>query len=95
MTGTSLADPLPIAFAAALGLVLGLAYFRLLRRSVERLAAGRGPAEAAVLALARVAAAVLVLWWLAGLGAPALLAGALGFLLARALALRSARRAGP
>lgn len=95
MTEVLLAKPLPIAFAAAIGVMLGLAYFHLLRRSVERLAEGRGRAEAAVLALARLAAAVLVLWWLASLGAMPLLAGALGFLLARSLALRSARRAEP
>lgn len=95
MTEASLAAPLLIALATSIGLMLGLAYFHLLRRSVERLAEGRGRAEAAVLALARVAAAVLVLWWLARLGAMALLAGGLGFLLARSLALRSARRAEP
>jgi hypothetical protein len=44
--------------------------------------------------LARITGAVVVLTFMARLGAMLLLAGFLGFLLARAITLRSARRTG-
>ena len=83
-----------IALAAAWtlgGLVLGLAYFSALRRTVEVFADGRGRLLPAALTLGRLAAAILFLGLAARFGALPLLTAFLGFLLARALALRAAR----
>ncbi|MFI4988856.1 MAG: ATP synthase subunit I [Alphaproteobacteria bacterium] len=83
-----------LASAAALaGLVLGLAYFAALRRTVELLCARRERLLPAALTLGRAAAAVLVLTAAAKLGIVLLCGVSLGFLAARAAALRSARRA--
>lgn len=91
----ALASTLVLASAMALsGLVFGLVYFRALRRAVDLFAAGRGWLRPAALTLARIAGAVVVLTFMARLGAMPLLAGFLGFLLARQIALRSVRRAG-
>jgi hypothetical protein len=65
-----------------------------LRRTVDLFASGRGWLEPAGLMLARITGAVVVLTFMARLGAMLLLAGFLGFLLARAITLRSARRTG-
>lgn len=84
-----------LALAMALtGLALGLLYFRALRRTADLFASGgdwRGPV---LLSLSRLAAAVIVLGLMAKLGAVPLLAGFFGFLAARMMALRAARRAG-
>ncbi len=83
-----------LASAAALaGLVLGSAYFAAMRWTVELLCAGRGRLLPAALTLGRVAAAVLVLALAATLGIVPLAGISTGFLLARAAALRCARRA--
>jgi F1F0 ATPase subunit 2 len=95
MNDGTLVSTLVLTAAAALaGLALGLVYFRALRRTVDLLAGGRGWFGPAGLTLARIAAAIIVLTFMARLGAMALLAGFLGFLLARMIALRSARRIG-
>ena len=93
MTGDSL------AFAAALGLggtaaglIFGLVHFATLRRTVELYSAGRGHLLAAVLILGRIAAAIVFFGLAARLGSLPLLSSFLGFLLARTLALRAARR---
>ena len=83
---------LTIAVSLLAGLGFGLLYFRAMRASVQRLLAGASPGKVAGLTLARIAiagafASLLALW-----GAAALLAGFAGFLAARALALRAARR---
>ena len=84
-----------LAFGAAvLGLNLGLVYFRALLRTAELLAGDRGWLVPAGLTLARVVGAILVLAFMARLGAIALLAAFLGFLLARMIALHSAGSAG-
>lgn len=81
-----------IAALAASGVLLGRCYFASLRWSVARYTAGRlSAAQGMGLALARVAGAAALLALAARLGAPALLAAFLGFIAARAWALRSAR----
>jgi hypothetical protein len=87
MTGVSL------AFVAALaGLIFGLLHFAVLRRTVEFYSAGRGRLAAAALTLGRIAGAIVFFVLAARLGALPLLSAFLGFLLARTLALRPARR---
>ena len=81
------------AAAAAAGILLGLAYFACLRRTILLFAAGRGWARPAALTLARIGIAVLVLVIAARAGAVPLLAAFAGFLVARAIALRPARSA--
>jgi F1F0 ATPase subunit 2 len=94
MNDGALVSALVVAAAMAFaGLALGLVYFRVLRRTVDLFAGGRGWLWPAGLTLARTAGALLVLTFMARLGAMPLLAGFLGFLLARAISLRSARRA--
>jgi hypothetical protein len=87
MTGAALA--LVAGFA---GLVAGALYFAALRRTVALYAAGPGRLAAA-LTLARIAGAILFFGLGARQGALPLLSSFLGFLLARTLALRAARRA--
>ena len=78
-------------FAAA-GLVLGMAYFVSLRRIVQSLAARRAWSSYALSAVARLGAMALFFTFAARWGAPVLLAAFAGFLVARQLAVRSARR---
>jgi hypothetical protein len=95
MNDGTLASTLVLAAAMALaGLALGLTYFHALRRTVDAFAGGRGWLGLAGLTLARITGAVIVLTFMARLGAMPLIAGFLGFLLARAITLRSVRRAG-
>ena len=74
------------------GLLFGLGYFIALRRTVEVFVGGRGRLLPAALTLGRLAAAILFLGLAARFGALPLLTALLGFLLARALVLRAARR---
>ena len=78
--------------AACAGLVVGLVHFAALWWSIERYSAGRGQLAAAALTLGRNAGTIVFLGLAARLGALPLLASFLGFLLARTLALRVARR---
>lgn len=89
MTRTILVD---VALFAPLGLVLGLAYFRALRSNVRRFAAGAAPRGLVLSPLVRLAAAGAVLALVATQGAAALLAALGGFLAARVLVLRAARK---
>ncbi len=82
---------LPLAMALT-GAAFGLVYFAALDRTVALLAAGRGWLGPAALTFARIGAATLVLALIARLGAAPLLAAFLGFLAARAVALRARRR---
>jgi hypothetical protein len=87
MTGAAL------AFAAALvGLLFGIIHFAALHRNVELYTRGRSGFAAAALTLGRLAGAVVLFSLAAKLGALPLLSAFLGFLLARWLALRAARR---
>jgi len=95
MTAHPLHGSLVLAAAlAAGGVVLGRCYFATLRWSVARFAAGRSSAaQGAALALGRVLCAAALFAVAARLGALPLLAAFLGFLAARAWALRAARSA--
>ena len=77
--------------AVLLGTGLGLGYFWALGRTASLYAAGGGMLVPALLTAGRMAGAVLVLGAAAKAGAMPLLAMALGFLVARALALRAVR----
>lgn len=78
--------------AAAGGLVLGLVYFHLLRRTVDLLIQPGRRRLAIILTLGRVTAAVLLLGLAAAVGgAIPLLAAFGGFLVARRIVLRAAR----
>jgi hypothetical protein len=79
---------------AVAGFGLGLAYFATLRRTVAIFAIGRGWLGPLGLTLGRIGAAVLFLGAAARLGAAPLLAALFGFLLARTVAVRAARRSG-
>jgi len=81
-----------IAIFAVAGFGLGVAYFALLRHGVH-LALARHACSPYVLgALARMAVAALFFAFAARSGLPALIAGFGGFLLARQIAVRAARR---
>ena len=95
MTGAPL-TPTPVLLVAIglAGFVFGLAYFAAVQRTALLFAAGRGWLAPVALTVGRIGAAVLFLALAARLGAAPLLAGFAGFLLARAVALRAARRPG-
>jgi len=82
-----------VAGMAFAGLSLGLAYFAALRWTATLLGAG-GRFGPLLLTFVRIAAATLAFFFVARLGAPPLLAAFLGFLAARALALRRVRSNG-
>ena len=78
---------------AAAGLAFGLVYFAALRWSVDLFVARSGWLGPALLTAGRAVAAAALLVTLAKLGFAVLLAGFLGFLAARGLCVRGARRA--
>jgi hypothetical protein len=77
-----------VASFAFAGLAFGLAYFAVLRRTVDLHAAGHGLLVPALLTIGRLATAILLLGVAARVGALPLLSSFIGFLLARTLALR-------
>ena len=77
---------------AVSGLFFGLGYFIVLQRTAGLLVGGRGRLLPVALTLGRIAAAILFLGLAARFGALPLLTAFVGFLLARALALRAAKR---
>jgi N-ATPase, AtpR subunit len=79
--------------ALAVGVGLGLAYFAALRWTVSLYAAGSGWRVPTMLTLGRIGAGAAILGLAARFGALPLLAAFLGFLIARGIALRAARRA--
>ena len=79
------------ALFAFAGLAFGFCYFAVLRRTADLY--GRGRLVPAALTLGRLGAAILFFSLASRNGALPLLTGFLGFLLARGLALRAARRA--
>jgi len=79
---------------AIAGFLFGRAYFAMLRWTVASFAARQGWFGPLALTLGRIAAAVVLFAIAARLGAAALLAAFLGFLVARAVAVGAARRAG-
>jgi hypothetical protein len=92
MTDAPLARSLALALVAVTaGLAFGLAYFAVLRRTIDLYGAGGGRIVPAALTLGRVAGAILFLGFAARLGALPLMTVFGGFLLARSLALRAVR----
>ncbi len=95
MTRASLiAHPELIVATALAGLMFGLLYFAILKRSVALIVDDKGWFKPLALTLGRIAAVVVLLLPAAKLGAAPLLAAFIGFLLARVLALHAERRAG-
>ncbi len=94
MTDAIASTPVLAFTTGLLGLTFGLVYFRGLHRTADLLVGGHSWLRPACLTLARLLGAILGLAFIARLGALPLLASFLGFLLARMIALRSARRAG-
>ncbi len=76
------------------GFAFGLIYFAALQRSVRLFTSNRRWLGPVAFTLGRIAAAVVFLGLAAKLGALFLLAAFVGFLLARAVSLRAARRTG-
>ena len=87
------ATPLVLVMAFTGG-AFGLVYFAALRRTVALLATGSGWASPLLFTLCRIIGAVAFLTLAAKLGAAPLLAAFLGFLVARAIAVRVVREAG-
>lgn len=83
---------LPAVFFVAFGVLTGMACFHLLRLQVGALAGGRGAGASCVARLTVVPACFI---WGALHGGAALLAMLAGFLAARSIALRHARRVWP
>jgi F1F0 ATPase subunit 2 len=83
---------LAVPLLAAAGFLLGIAYFASLRRGVELAVARSAWSPYMLLALARIAATALFFTFAARWGVPSLLAPFAGFLAARQLAVRAARR---
>lgn len=83
-----------LAMMTSAGFAFGLLYFAALRHTVALLSARKGWAGPVAFTAGRIAAALAALTLCARLGAAALLAAFLGFLLARTVTLRRARRAG-
>ena len=79
------------SFAAA-GFALGIGYFASLRRGLRLAVTRRAWFTYGLSAVARILAAALLLTFAARWGLPALLAAFAGFLIARHLAVRAARR---
>lgn len=88
-TLASLRPVLPLAIA---GFALGAAYFASLRHGLHVSIVGRAWLPYTLWALARIAAAALFFAFALRWGLPALLAAFAGFLAARELAVRTARR---
>jgi hypothetical protein len=81
-----------VALFAAAGFGLGVAYFASLRQGVRLAFARHAWSPYVLLALARIAAAALFFALAVRWGVPALLAAFAGFLIARQIAVRAARR---
>lgn len=96
MTGAaSISTLIPAAIMGPAGTAFGLAYFTALRWTADLYCANYGGALAPVaLTLGRIAGAVIFLALAARLGAAPLIGACLGFLVARAIAVRSVRRGG-
>lgn len=86
-------DPVTMLMAVA-GVIFGFLYFASLKRSVTLFIGGKGWLSSLALTLGRMGAAAAFLIVAAKLGAAPLLAAFIGFLIARALALRAERRTG-
>lgn len=81
-----------VLLLAIAGFVLGMAYFASLRRGVQLSIARHAWLPYMLWALGRIAAAAIFFTFAVRWGVPALLAAFAGFLAARQLAVRTARR---
>ena len=90
MMQPAFAPSIATAGAFFAGFVFGFAYFVVLRRTIDLYIAERGRLVPALLTLGRLAAVTLFLVITARNGALPLLASFIGFLMARAVALRVA-----
>lgn len=87
-------DPALTALMLVAGFAFGFVYFAALKRSVALFVGSTSWLGPLALTLGRIGAAIAFLFIAAKLGAAPLLAAFIGFLLARALALRAGKRAG-
>jgi hypothetical protein len=95
MTSTALIAAAGVALLMASGgFAMGLLYFAGLRRTIDLVVAGRERISQLALTLGRIGTAAICLGFAGVVGAVPLLATFVGFLLARNLAMRTARRAG-
>ncbi|MCB1357988.1 MAG: hypothetical protein KDK53_16360 [Maritimibacter sp.] len=83
---------LDIALGFAFGLAVGLVHFLSLRRVTALWLSGRAPRRALALHFGRLAALGAGLFGLALIGAVALVAGAMGVIVAREIVLHGARK---
>ena len=86
-------DPWLVALFAAGGLAFGWGYFAALRRGIDAYTVRDAVLQSLLWMLARLAAAALFFGFAIRWGAWPLLAAFLGFLAARQIAVRTARRA--
>jgi hypothetical protein len=89
----SAAAIISVVLWAVAGFGFGLFYLATLRRTVQLFGSGGGWRGPVLLTLGRLAGAGVFLGLAATFGAPSLLAAFAGFLVARAVAMRRARRA--
>lgn len=82
---------LSIGLPLLAGFVFGLAYFHAVRVTAQHLAERKGWLVPSILIAGRLGGAIILMFYLAKLGAMPLLSGFLGFLVARAFATRPAR----
>jgi len=92
MTEGSMISAILLGAGAVAGFGFGVAYFAALRRTTDLFGAGGGRFVPVALTIGRLAGALVLFGVAARLGALPLLASFLGFLLARTVALRAARR---
>ncbi len=93
MTGPAFPDIAAMAALAIAGLAFGLVYFRAVALTAGRILSGAGPAGTVALVAGRLAGAAMLFALAAWLGAGPLVAAFAGFLVARAVTMRRARRA--
>lgn len=94
MNDATLTSIVMLGSTMIVGLLFGIAYFHALRRTVDLVSEGRQWVRAVALTGTRIIGAIVLLTFMAWLGAVPLLMGFLGFILARMIALRPARRVG-
>ncbi len=92
--GCFIAHSVLTSLMAFAGLLFGLLYFAVLKRSVTLFVGTKGWGGPLTLTLGRIAAVAGFLFVAAKFGAEPLLAAFVGFLMARALSLRAEKRTG-
>lgn len=82
---------IPFLAGAVIGYILGAIYFAQLRRSVERLVTAQAPVQAAFAGVARLVLTIAAFALLAQWGVIPVIAGLVGFTVARQRAVSSAK----